>query len=260
MQIAFIWLDESDLLIMGSKDRWQPADRGEVFVYNVARRDKKPVLKKGDLTYCIQDGMSVQMNQMAVSENTSLSLGHLEVQDDTLRQAVDLALKLERLPQPLHASCLSWTSDHRRIVLRWDRTLLSDLFLSRDGGQSFESLTQFEGAYGSVLISDFLLSPDGQWLALSVGLGDPRRSNSPTGNWIAIVSTESKTIHFVRSTPELSSGFVWSLDKRRVAIAMVPKNSETGKSGREVYIIDAQNLEPVQLTFDGADKQVFDWH
>ncbi len=261
VQTAFVWLDNQRLLVSGTTERWQPPETGEVFVYGIAQASKQPVIAgKDSFVFCVQDGTSSQLNEMTVFENNSLALGHLDIKENKLLLAVDLHLNLSQLPQPLYASCLSWTLDHQTIVLRRDQTLMRDLYISKDGGQTFQALKEFSADYSDVLIGDFLLSPDGQWVALSVGLGGPLKSGLPEGNWVALINTTSGTVNYIRSTPGLVDDFAWSPDNSRVAIAIEPQVADPEKVGREVYVIDVRDMKPVQITFDGADKQIVDWY
>jgi dipeptidyl aminopeptidase/acylaminoacyl peptidase len=103
-------------------------------------------------------------------------------------------------------------------------------------------------------VRDPQCSPDGQWVAYSVGTTDMKEDKHDSDVWM--VSYDGKRDLQVTFSPESESGARWSPDGRYLSFT----SSRPGKArGNQVWLIDRQGGEAMQLTDVKGRLQGYEW-
>ena len=103
-------------------------------------------------------------------------------------------------------------------------------------------------------VRDPQCSPDGQWVAYSVGTTDAKEDKHDSDIWM--VSYDGKRDLQMTSSPESESAPRWSPDGRYLAFL----SSRPGKArGNQVWLLDRQGGEAVQLTDVKGRLQSYEW-
>jgi dipeptidyl aminopeptidase/acylaminoacyl peptidase len=103
-------------------------------------------------------------------------------------------------------------------------------------------------------VRDPQCSPDGKWVAYSVGTIDVKEDKHDSDIWM--VSYDGKTDLRVTSSPESEATPRWSPDGRYLSFL----SSRPGKArGSQVWIIDRRGGEAVQLTDVKGRLQSYEW-
>ncbi|MGA7240298.1 MAG: S9 family peptidase, partial [Bryobacteraceae bacterium] len=103
-------------------------------------------------------------------------------------------------------------------------------------------------------VRDPQCSPDGKWVAYSVGTIDVKEDKHDSDIWM--VSYDGKTDLRVTSSPESEGTPRWSPDGRYLSFL----SSRPGKArGSQVWILDRRGGEAVQLTDVKGRLQSYEW-
>jgi hypothetical protein len=267
---GFVWLDNDRILFTGLKINWTayPDDPFQWKVYDLRSRQVQPLIWKG-LTIPPPDHLSRSHYQVyirripeasLVEETSVVFYGHIEIENDVVQVIMDVQVDPLQLPRGL-GSPGSATADGRIIVFHGRGGINNnDVFVASDYGHSVRQLTSFRESYGVSGIGQLAISPNGKWVIFQGSLGLPHTPNLPTGGQIVLVSTDGKTLKFLREDKGGIYGrLVWSADSRYVAICVVPQGADPNNSSGEIHLIDIETGEIKQLTSDGWSKEVFDW-
>jgi dipeptidyl aminopeptidase/acylaminoacyl peptidase len=103
-------------------------------------------------------------------------------------------------------------------------------------------------------VRDPQCSPDGQWVAYTVGTTDTKEDKHDSDIWM--VSYDGKRDLQVTSSPEAESNARWSPDGRYLAFT----SSRPGKTpGNQVWLMDRQGGEAIQLTDVKGRLSTYEW-
>src|SRR5579872_4992826 len=103
-------------------------------------------------------------------------------------------------------------------------------------------------------VRDPQCSPDGQWVAYTVGTTDGKEDKHDSDVWM--VSYDGKRDLQVTFSPEAESNARWSPDGRYLSFT----SSRPGKaSGNQVWVIDRQGGEAMQLTDVKGRLSAYEW-
>ena len=103
-------------------------------------------------------------------------------------------------------------------------------------------------------VRDPQCSPDGQWVAYTVGTTDLKEDKHDSDVWM--VSYDGKRDLQVTSSPEAESNARWSPDGRYLSFT----SSRPGKApGNQVWVMDRQGGEAMQLTDVKGRLSAYEW-
>jgi dipeptidyl aminopeptidase/acylaminoacyl peptidase len=103
-------------------------------------------------------------------------------------------------------------------------------------------------------VRDPQCSPDGQWVAYSLGTTDAKEDKHDSDIWM--VSYDGKRDLRLTSSPESEASPRWSPDGKYLAFL----SSRPGKAkGNQVWLLDRQGGEAVQLTDVKGRLQAYEW-
>ncbi len=95
-------------------------------------------------------------------------------------------------------------------------------------------------------VGDPQLSPDGQWIAYTVGTIDPEKDKRDTDLWM--VGWEGGEEIRLTSSPEGESRPRWSPDNRYLAFLASRGDEDQKKKGSQVWLLDRRGGEALRLT------------
>lgn len=140
----------------------------------------------------------------------------------------------------------------RRFLASGTLILCASLALS---GQAKRPLS-LEDQHKLKLVSDPQCSPDGKWVAYTVGTADVKEDKRNTDVWM--VSWDGKEQLQVTSSPEGETSPKWSPDGR--FLAFLSGRTGTGKNkGSQVWILDRRGGEAQQVTDIKGRLSAYEW-
>lgn len=153
---------------------------------------------------------------------------------------------------PASDICPSWSPDGKSIAFCSNRSGTFQIWVMKHNGTGLRQVTS--DAALPALFPDY--SPDGRRIAYMAGTGPE------VDIWVVDLASGSPTR--LTTTPGLDGFPAWSPDGSRIAfISTRPGVDDRGapQSGvAQVWVMDADGTDPVQLTFDPAPKgQLPDW-
>jgi Tol biopolymer transport system component len=260
----YSWLDNNSLILWYGDWIQDPTiPRLDFYTYDTSKQKMTPVVVEGDqqdLFRCALNKFSSHPGLVALSNGSQPGLGHLEPKDGVIKIVTDFTIDLSIFPELIKADCLSWTPDGKKVALQGTTVMLKheDLFLVSNQGKSVIRLTDFGRDFQEATFSTYAISPDAQWV-VATGSLLPRPVFGVSGAaTLALVKTDTKQVEFM-GLPDISSPdrLLWSPDSQYVAIT-APKVFDR-MSDNQIYTIDVEKKEIKQLTYDGGQKEVFDW-
>ena len=100
------------------------------------------------------------------------------------------------------------------------------------------------------------VSPDGKWIAYTVGTTDAEKDKRDTDIWMT--SWDGTTHIRLTSTPEGETSPRWSPDNRYLAFKATRGTDEEKKRGAQVWLLDRSGGEAQKLTdIKGGVRQFF---